>query len=81
LENKEKELFVIIPLATERSQVWQLPEANSSQVTNPHSSNGNDIEITRRHTSSSGSNGAGGSGFMFGSNQRTSQSDVLKTRR
>lgn len=81
LENKEKELFVIIPLAIERSQVWQLPEANSTQVTITDSTNSNDIDITRQHTSSSGSSGAGGSGFSFGCNQRTSQSDAQFSRR
>lgn len=80
LENKEKELFVIIPLAVERSQVWQLPEANSSQVTSTPSTNSNNLEISRQHTSSSGSSGAGGGGFIIGCNPRTSQSDTVFTR-
>ncbi|XP_026291955.1 josephin-2 [Frankliniella occidentalis] len=74
LENKEKELFVIIPLEVERSQLWQVPDSEISngkvQGTEIHSRGvHDDIESSRQHTSSSNSSGAGGSGLcLFGRN-------------
>lgn len=75
LENKEKELFVIIPLEVERSQVWQHPETDcSTQVATTDSMKKDDLETTRQHTSSSGSSGAGGSVLPFECKLRTTHS-------
>lgn len=75
LENKEKELFVIIPLEAGRSQVWQLPEIECSpelQVASSNPSSSDDLQNSRQHTASSGSSGAGGSGLLFRGQLKTS---------
>ncbi|KAJ1530687.1 hypothetical protein ONE63_005553 [Megalurothrips usitatus] len=70
LENKEKELFVIIPLEVGKSQVWQLPDSGcineSAKITTGKPSDSDEVERLRQLTSSSGSSGAGGSGHFFG---------------